>query len=308
MNEVLDVISNADMNYFMALISAAFNEINDAVTDANNSNNNILVTIVAAAVASMLGWVSSIINGRQERKKIQTSYQEERKKIQTEYQEQQKQVTERDRLLMDQMRGFDNKLVELSMTLFEHKTNNEFKSNLMNTMRSKATNIIDYSVDLDHKYKHLMMRIAREFEDFAFRFYYSDMRGVEHEITPYLKIDLSSRVATIESIIEHITPKPKKFTYTTGKEEPVYLIDMIKESKIKREIQLLLIILQRNGLSPEKVIEVFEKFLGNFFKEFLVIVNQWEELKDWDNDEQENIEKKEIKEEHQNSVKKKEKY
>lgn len=293
MDDILNIINSANVDYFVMLLGTAINEVTDAVKDTNNNNGNILVTIIAAALASVLGWVSSIINGKQERKKIQVSYKEERKKIQTEYQEQQKQVSERDRLLMDQMRGFDNKLVELSMAFLEHKKNNEFKSHLMNTMRSKATNIIDYNVDLDPKYKHLMMQIAREFEDFAFRFYYSEMRGVEHEITPYLKIDLSSRVATIEGIVEHISPKPKKFVYSTGKEKPVYLIEMIKESKIKREIQLLLIILQRNGLSPEKVIEVFEKFLGNFFKEFLIIVNQWEELKDWDEDIED---KKEIKE------------
>jgi hypothetical protein len=170
------------------------------------------------------------------------------------------------------------------MNFLEHKKDNEFKSRLMNMMRTKSANIIDYNVDLDSKYKHILMRIAREFEDFAFRFYYSHMRGIEHEITPYLKIDMESRVSLIESIIKRINPKPKKYTYNTGKKKSIFFLDLINESKLKKEIDVLLFILQKNGLSPEKVIEVFEKFIGSYFKEFLVVINQWEELSNWDDE------------------------
>jgi len=235
--------------------------------DASNLANNQLIQLMAIILSGIFGWGASMINGRQERKKIKLEAAENNKKI-----------SERDALLMDQMRGFDNKLVDLSMGFLEFKENNEFKSRLMNSMRSIATNLIDYNVDLDAKYKHLIMQMAREFEDFAMRFYYSDMRGITHAITPYLRIDMESRISKFETYAEHINSKPKIFKYTAGKEEEIIFLDYLKKTNLYSKIELLLFVLEKNGLSPDKVIEEFGKFISDFFKVFIHVVNEWENI------------------------------
>lgn len=238
----------------------------------NNTSN--WWPIIAIIVSGVIGWGSSIINSRNERKKIT---------LERELQDQ--KWDERDRLVMDRITGMENKVVELSMSFLEFRKNNEFRSRLMNMFRAKATNIIDYNVDLNPKYKHLLMKVAREFEDFALRFYYSDMRGVEHQISQYLKIDMESRIDSIENIMRRINPKPKKFKYSTGKTKPIYFVDYIKESILNKEIRLLIIILQRNGLSPDDVVKLFDRFISNLFKEFIVLVNDWEDMEDLVDDE-----------------------
>ena len=176
------------------------------------------------------------------------------------------------------MKGFDNKLVEISMDLLEIKNDMSFKSRLMNSMRSMVTNIIDYNVELDVKYKHLIMQMAREFEEFALRFYYSDMRGTVHEITPFLQIDMDSRVSKFDTYMCHINPEPKKITSAFGKGTWLYFNKYINESDAIKRINKLLALLEKNGLSPDKVIEEFEAFISGFFKDFIKSALEWEAI------------------------------
>jgi len=226
--------------------------------------------IVAIILSVFLGWGISRLNVMRERKKNKLEKEENDKKAQ-----------ERDDLLIGEIKSFNDKLNNLTLVFFEFKENVEFKSRLMNSMRAIATNIIDYNVDLKSEYKHMLTLLAREFEDFALRFYYSDMRGVSHEISPFLRIDMDSRVVKFEERIERHQTKPKAYTYSTGKEVKIEFDEYIKKSKLKDKIELLLMLLEKNGLTPDKVVEEFEKFIGGFFKTFIHIINEWEDLKEY---------------------------
>lgn len=230
----------------------------------------VIHQFVAIILSVFLGWGISRLNVMRERKKYKLEKIERDEKAQ-----------KKDDFLIEQIKGFNDKLIKLSLVFFEFKENVEFKGRLMNSMRAIATNIIDYNVDLEPKFKHMLTLLAREFEDFALRFYYSDMRGISHEISPFLRIDMDSRVAKFEERIERLKTKPKVYVYSTGKEMKIEFCDYIKESKLKDKIELLLMLLEKNGLTPNKVIEEFEKFIGNFFKTFIHIINEWEDLKDY---------------------------
>jgi hypothetical protein len=253
-------------------------------------SNVLLYNIFAIVASGIIGWVGSMIKGNQEIKKIKA-----------EAQKSESRYSEGSRLIADQMRGFDLKLVELSFQFLEYKKNSEFKATLMNVMRAKATNIIDYNVDLDLKYKDLMMQISREFEDFALRFYYSDMRGIPHQISPFLRIDMNSRIAKFKSYVEHINKEEKIFEYSTGKKETITFLEFLTgekkftiskkspiintlnkdveiKSKLMDIIEVLLVVLEKNGLKPDDVIEKFEGFIGDFFKEFIHVINNWDDI------------------------------
>jgi len=254
-------------------------------------DSNVLIYNIIAIVASgIIGWVGSMIKGNQEIKKIKA-----------EAQKSESRYSEGSRLIADQMRGFDNTLVNLSFEFLEYKKNSEFKATLMNIMRAKATNIIDYNVDLDLKYKNLMMQIAIEFENFALRFYYSDMRGIPHQISPFLRIDMNSRIAKFKTYVQHINSEEKVFEYSTGKKETISFLEFLTgekkftiskkssiinglnkdvevKSKLMDIIEVLLVLLEKNGLKPDDVIEKFEEFISDFFKEFIHVINNWEDI------------------------------
>jgi len=239
----------------------------ESPTIDTSNDRAIIGSIVAIVISGIIGWITSLINGKNERKKTKLEFVENNKKI-----------SERDRLMMDQMKGFDNKLVEISMDVLEIKNNGNFKSRLMNSMRVVSTNIIDYNVDLEPKYKHIIMQMAREFEDFAFRFYYSDMRGISHEISPFLRIDMDSRISKFYEYAVYINPNPKRYPSAKGKAEWIYFSDFLKSSNMQNKIEILLGILEKNGLSPDDVIEEFEKFISLFFKEFIITINRWDNI------------------------------
>jgi len=231
------------------------------------SHWQILGSLGAILLSGLIGWISALINGKIERAKIKLQFDKNNEKI-----------SERDRLIMDQMKGFDNKLVEISMDIIEIKNDTSFRSRLMNSIRTIATNIIDYNVDLDSKYKHLIMQMAREFEDFALRFYYSDMRGISHEISPFLRIDMDSRIAKFETYAEHINAKPKKYVSPSGKVSWIFFGDFLLKTDIMVHINKLILILEKNGLSPNDVIEQFDKFISVFFKDFIKAILIWEAI------------------------------
>lgn len=246
------------------------------------TNVGLIYNIIAIITTGLITWILTIARGNHEIKKIKVQAEENNKTYKLQIEENNKKYTERDALIAEEIRGLSNKMVALSMDFLEYKKKSEFKSRLMNAMRTMATNIIDFNVDLKPLYKHLCMQMAREFEDFALRFYYSDMRGISHEIAPYLRIDMDSRISKFEAYAQHLDTKDKIFKYSTGKKVILNFQEYLNNSKLKNIIDVLLMVLEKNGLNEDQVIEKFEEFMGKFFKEFIRLIHEWEELDDTD--------------------------
>lgn len=270
-------------NIFLILYNFLFllSKMEEIADTSKIGSGGFLTSLITILISGIISILILIIKGRDERKKIKIEREADREsdlmKMQMEFAKNDQKITERDRLIQQQMIGLDNKVVQLSMDMVEIKGNSQFKKELMNSLREISANIIDYNVNLGCNFKNVMMIMAREIEDFALRFYYSDMRGVEHEIVPYLKIDMESRIFKFKIYLDFLNLETKTIM-DNGIRRKLSFLEFIADTEIRKTIDDTIKQLSDDGLKEEDVIELFQKFLGDFFKEFIKSINSWENI------------------------------
>ena len=62
------------------------------------------------------------------------------------------------------------------------------------------------------------------------------------------------------------------------KKTKVFFSDFLNGTKINTKLYVLIEILVRNGLTPEKTVELFENYINDWYKLFLTNIRVWEHL------------------------------
>ena len=250
-------------------------EISEGIISKTGDSNGIsiifqILLMLASAIASAF---LAVVKGNQKIKEIKAE-NNENKKI----------LTEREKLLSEQVRGSENKLVTLSFEFLEVKNNFLFITELSNKIKKISTNVIDSNVHLKNEYKYLLMLLADEIEDFAIGYYESNMKKKNHEFFPYLTLDFNSKLLKLDAIVNNVCNDIKKIKIIENgieTEHEITFAQYCKKTLELREMSKNLItklLDSEREYSLDEIIAIFEEFVKEYLKGYIKLLNNWNEI------------------------------
>jgi hypothetical protein len=186
-------------------------------------------------------------------------------------------------LLVQAVRGLENEIVkqgikwdEVDKKLDGLIKDNDFKNEFQNTLRMKATQLLNLS-RVEPVHRSVLNYFEQLVEDFGLRFYYSSCRKSteigKYDLREYLETDYEIKRAYLRKFVdEHINDL--KYINNTK----VTFLDLLMKSKASAKAELLIETLIRNGLSQQDVIREFEHFMIDYFNIYLDTITLWNTL------------------------------
>jgi hypothetical protein len=170
----------------------------------------------------------------------------------------------------------ENKVVQIAMSLDEMKNNEQFSIQFKNTLANKSKLNLAFSY-VPEIYKDILVYWSEIIEKFGLRYYYSNYRsGDKKELEDFLQNDITMKINELNRYMNVIIKTPKAY-----KKAKIYFSDYINGSNIHSKTQLLIVRLVENGLTPKKLIETFDKYLEDFYSDFLEQISFWDKLEDY---------------------------
>ena len=238
------------------------------------SGSYMIYTVSTILITSIVSWIGNNISTKNKIKVIVASQEKDKTDIKR-----------RDELYKQEVKDFSNSLTELIQDFRELKEHITFSPDLENTIHRIATNHIEYNSSLDEKYRPLIVSIDNQIASFAKKFYSTDSRNNETELTSLLRNDILERITTIQNRMLHIVEPVRCFKYANGKQIEFNFVQFIWETDldlIKSQlgiiIEKLVFKLEKNGLKNNEIKDTFTKFFNSFLKTLTKRISDWNEM------------------------------
>ena len=238
------------------------------------SGSYMIYTVSTILITGVLTWIGNYFSTKNKIKEIKAS-QEIEKTV----------LKKRDEIYRQEVKDISNVLAEFIQDFRELKEHITFSPDLENTIHRIATNHIEYNSSLDEKYRPLIVTVDNQIASFAKKFYSTDSRNNETELTSLLRNDILERITTIQNRMLHIKEPVRCFKYANGKQIEFNFVQFIWETDldlIKSQlgiiIEKLVFKLEKNGLKNNEIKDTFTKFFNSFLKTMTKRISDWNEM------------------------------
>jgi len=197
-----------------------------------------------------------------------------------------KKVEAINKAVMDKLNGHDLSLVEIFEVLknlkdmiSSHVCKEDFIENFANSVRFVSNEILSWTKQCDDKYKSILSFWSESIITFGL-IYYKDKNRKENKdvFKKHLTQEIERLIANFYNIcdsnvsgLKRHNGKPKRFS------------KLLKESNLHNRTFLLVSVLSENGFNKnEEIIQVFSKYVNDFFELFFTGLALWDTLENND--------------------------
>ena len=241
---------------------------------------NYFVQILSVLMPAILFYLKYKYDIKQA--KIKSEEEAVRKEIERDSKDE-RRLSAQTTLILEKIGDIEEKVTNMESILIPHILDSEFLIKFKDRLQTRANNIFQAERNLSDEHKKILNFWVEVIERFALRFCYSTKRkSNKKEVTEFLESQLRIKITEFESIIESSIPKPKLF-----KCKNIYFVDFLKSSikdnfnnirPLHTITELLILRMVENGLSPDSMIELFDNYINDFFKEYFKKLDAWELL------------------------------
>jgi hypothetical protein len=184
-----------------------------------------------------------------------------------------RELSARDKLLTNELRGLQNKVMKIGESIDNLKLDTDFRNGLKNSIRIEASRIVNLSYDLEPYFKNILMFWAVQIEDLSLKYYYSPYRNNHDELEKYLTVDIESRKSIVENYANNLVEYSKVYN---GKK--ILFTSFLEKTDAYKKLDLFIMRLVQNGMSEDQVTEEFVKFIHRFFEHIIKAIVIWRTL------------------------------
>jgi len=230
---------------------------------------NIIIQIVSIFLASIITVLSYHYKNKSERDKAKANLELEKLAS-----------SNRDKLLRDELSGINNLLFEIKDDVTIIKRSHEDEFILSSTISDIILESINYNDGLDPFLKSLITNYGLEFEKFSNRWRTNIYRGTQHKMVQFIRIEIDGIINRTKAFQCHVAPKTRVYGFGSGKDKVVDFCDFMDASPAFKELDKLIVQLEKNGLeTTEDIVEVFSEHISNFIRSLCLSLQEWSNLK-----------------------------
>jgi len=215
---------------------------------------------------------------------VKQTYETKKQKKEQEAQREQdkKELSAQDKLVANRLKVIENNVFNIKDMIKEVKTglgtlkdDNDFRNKLRNAIRIKSSTIINANFGTNDKFKNILLSWEKEIEDFALIWFYSELRGKKDKDKMYkfLKPYIDNRIHVLSHIINNSVKEVRVLPSTDKK--GILFSEFLDQYKVYNQIEVLIMVLSKNGMTKHDVLETFECFIDDFYRAILVAVTLW---------------------------------
>jgi hypothetical protein len=180
------------------------------------------------------------------------------------------------KIITNRLEEIESVVTNIESALKIHLTDDNFRKDFREVIRSTSLNIIEKSYSIRQVYKNILSYYADSIEKFGLCFYYSNKRkGAQWDRDKGLT---EEKTILLEDFLKFIDSNI--IAYKIYKSSKVCMSDFLSDTKINAfaSLEILVQDLIRNGLSESDVKEKFRIHIDKFFKVFITSSIVWEQL------------------------------
>jgi hypothetical protein len=182
------------------------------------------------------------------------------------------------KFIVDEIKGISTIVTNIQNDLEHHINETNFVSDLVNSIRSKSKQFLYSSIGLNQKYKNILGYWADVIEKFGVDYYNNKNRKKDYVILEKELIqDMNRNLDDFDSYMDDFISelkliKGRKYRFST----------YLKDFQVHNKTHVLISRLIENGFkSPDKIIEVFVKYIDDYYTNFATAINIWESAEEY---------------------------
>ena len=189
----------------------------------------------------------------------------------------------REQLFLEELKGIGANVgcviieqEEMKAMLVTHIAENDFNIQYKNVFQRQMREKIEFG-EFNKEYISVISYWLNEIEKFGLKFYYSEYRKNKDSgnLKTFLNIYIDDVLCNFSKVVDL---NIKGLKVMPDKKTKVFFSDFLNGTKINTKLYVLIEILVRNGLTPEKTVELFDNYINDWYKLFLTNIRVWEHL------------------------------